>query len=283
MADENIVTKFFQAIEKRNYTKVSKYLGSLPYLANITNENGKTPLQVAIECNYKNIVLLLISKGADVEYANGFFGQTPLHLAASEGHDEIVGILLNNGANINKRSKCDDFTALHKAVSNQKFTCTKLLLERGANVNAREDDENTPLHLAADRGNIDIVTLLVNWKAELDTANLYGETPLHSAAMNGHMQVARLLLNKGANINAKNLKGETPLALAKNCLSIDPYNNNLESIIEVLSKFHKSRRSIDFYKSTDEESPNKISKILENGPKTHIEHSKTKQSSFLDK
>ena len=55
------------------------------------------PLNIAAESNSKELVELLIKKGADVNLADGF-GWTPLKLAQANGYDEIVKILRKHGA-----------------------------------------------------------------------------------------------------------------------------------------------------------------------------------------
>ena len=53
--------------------------------------------------NYKEIVELLIAKGADVNVKDKF-GGTPLHDAAHRGRKEIAELLIDNGADLNVES-----------------------------------------------------------------------------------------------------------------------------------------------------------------------------------
>lgn len=65
-------------------------------IANATFCNNKTPLYYAVEHNHKEIVEVLLMKGANVN-----IGILPLLLAASKGYGDIVQMLLKNKARVN--------------------------------------------------------------------------------------------------------------------------------------------------------------------------------------
>jgi len=62
---------------------------------NAKNNLGGTPLHEAAASGCKEIVELLVTKGADVNANIG--GWTPLHLAVDEGHTEIAELLREHG------------------------------------------------------------------------------------------------------------------------------------------------------------------------------------------
>jgi ankyrin repeat protein len=64
---------------------------------NARDAEGQTPLHRAATRGYKDLVELLIAKGAEVN-AKHKNGQTPLQMAASEGHKEVVEFLKKHGA-----------------------------------------------------------------------------------------------------------------------------------------------------------------------------------------
>jgi len=67
-------------------------------------------------------------------------GWTPLHLASYFGHKEIALILLARGADVNARSRSTRFgrenTPLHAAAANRQVAVAEILLAHGADVNA---------------------------------------------------------------------------------------------------------------------------------------------------
>lgn len=66
-----------------------------------TDGADETPLSLAVQYNYHDIVEILLSNGADVN-AKGSNNETVLHYAESE---DIVKILLDKGANVNAKTK----------------------------------------------------------------------------------------------------------------------------------------------------------------------------------
>ncbi len=67
---------------------------------NIKNKDGKTPLHIAVENNYEDIVKLLLQKNADVN-AKDNNGNTPLHIAVEKGNYFVIKELLKAGADKN--------------------------------------------------------------------------------------------------------------------------------------------------------------------------------------
>ena len=88
-----------------------------------------------------------LATGADVN-AGGVFGTTtPLYLAAGEGHKEIVELLIAKGANVNTKTD-EGSTPLHSATANEHENIAELLIEKGADVNAKDNKGRTALHCA---------------------------------------------------------------------------------------------------------------------------------------
>jgi ankyrin repeat protein len=154
-----------------------------------------------------------LAAGTDVNANDG--GWTPLWYAADEGHKEIVELLIAKGADVNAKNK-GDVTPLYGAARSGRKEVAELLIAKGADVNAKDVNGTIPLHYAAYEGHKEIVELLIAKGAEVNAkTDVYGRTPLHFAAATGHKEIAELLITKGADVNAKNKKGKTPLDLAK--------------------------------------------------------------------
>jgi hypothetical protein len=74
-------------------------------------------------------------------------GWTPLHKAAYEGYREIVELLIAKGADVNAKNK-RGMTPLHLAAEYGRNQVVELLIAKGADVNAEDEDGETPLNRA---------------------------------------------------------------------------------------------------------------------------------------
>ena len=187
---------------------------------------GFTPLLAAASGNKKEIVELLLAKGADVKAANQD-GDTPLSLATFASTPEVVQLLLDHGADIHIKTQ-DGLTLLHLAARGGTTDNAKLLIARGLEVDARSDAGQTPLHEAARNAHPDVVRLLIAKGAKVDARDKNGITPLlemmsYSLGTTRHdaenkagrlTETTEILLANGANVNVRNERGQTLLHLA---------------------------------------------------------------------
>ena len=72
---------------------------------NAKNDRGRTPLHNAAASGHKEIVEVLVTKGADVNANIG--GWTPLHLAVDEGHTETADLLRKHGGKTGEELKAE--------------------------------------------------------------------------------------------------------------------------------------------------------------------------------
>jgi len=208
--------------------------------ANINAENskGQTPLDIAIRRNRRQIVELLIAKGAnlasihlsayqgDLDKVRSFiekgigvnamdsYGATPLHYAAARGNKEVIEFLVTREADVNAR-RSDGRMPLHEAAGGGHKDVVELLIENAANVSARARWGYTPIYYAVWSGSKEVVELLVEDGADVNIKDEWGWTPLHEAAAGGNRDMVGLLIAKGADVNLKTNGGKTALSLAK--------------------------------------------------------------------
>ncbi|QMV45638.1 hypothetical protein HC358_00465 [Wolbachia pipientis] len=193
-------------------THVEKcHSGKLREVVNIENNQGQTPLHIAAENGWLNIVKYLISKGANTN-AKDKYGRTPLHIAAKNGEFDMVKYLINEGANVNAKDKFDS-TPLHSAAENGELSIVRYLINKGAYV-TKDKVGRTLLHHSALYGSSDVAEYLIQEGAHIDAMDEDGNTSLHFAAMMEEVDTAKVLLKHNADVNAKNKDGDFPLHLA---------------------------------------------------------------------
>ncbi|KAH8745815.1 ankyrin repeat-containing domain protein, partial [Diaporthe sp. PMI_573] len=69
---------------------------------NVRDGKGRTPLMWGCLVGHKEVVQMLLDKGADVNTQGGEYGNA-LHAASHQGHKEVVQMLLDKGADVNTR------------------------------------------------------------------------------------------------------------------------------------------------------------------------------------
>jgi ankyrin repeat protein len=138
-------------------------------LLNTPQDPRKKPLankglHEAVEAGDKELVALLLRKGADVNALSQEFRMTPLMYAAFDAFPDITRQLLDAGAQVNATNKTGQ-TALTVAIhgayirsdwapkskrGKETLETIKVLLKRGADINATSWDDQTPLDMALD-------------------------------------------------------------------------------------------------------------------------------------
>jgi cytohesin len=205
----NQVAEFNQAVRSGDLEKAEALLAEEPTLVD-TEEGGRTLLFEALREDQRNMVLLLIDNGVDVNIKDEH-RFTPLHCAAQQGYSEIAELLIAKGANVNATDMMGE-TPLHSAVLGGHKDVVEVLLAGGADLDAENLIRRTPLHFAARDGYVDVVEVLLAQGASVNVKDKSpGRTPLHYAAQQDHKDIAELLLAQGADVNARDLLSRTPL------------------------------------------------------------------------
>jgi cytohesin len=132
-----------------------------------------------------------------------------LHWAAFGGYKEIVELLIAKGADVNARTKRDGDTPLDWVIKFKHPKTADLLRKHGG----KAKTPDISIHEAARQGKIEVVKQHLTDGADVNAKLGGGSTPLFLAALEGHREVAELLIENGADVNAKGF-GTTPLDMA---------------------------------------------------------------------
>ena len=113
---------------------------------NTFNINIISPLHYAVSSSQNDIVELLISKGADVNFIGGTRGFSPLIVAIKVDNVEAVRMLIANGADINaKDGNANGESPLFYSLNSGNIEITKMLIDKGADFNIKNNKSLTPL------------------------------------------------------------------------------------------------------------------------------------------
>ncbi len=215
----------FLSIENRNIEAVRRILKRDPSIINTKNNEGNTPLHVAVLRGYKQIFEYLLLNNPDLEIKNDR-GFTPVLCAAWMFHRDITS----------------DYKGIIKS-----------LLDHGAKANISGKGKYNPLHWINHPSEnnlqdiLELNKLFISKGVSINEQNMYGSTPLHYA-VHIHPRVAEILIDNGSEVNLKDNQGRTPLfricgfdhpnsvdtvkLLIKNGAIINTQDNNGQTAIE---------------------------------------------------
>ena len=191
---------------------VVQYLSSINANISCKDKNGSTPLHIACQYGYLNIVELLST--TDSESVLDADGRNPLHIASYYGQLQIVQSFLNDS---DFDSFCEDplgLTPLHHACIGDNLEVVQFL--DTDNIPATDNTGYTPLHHACKHGNLKIVQYFTSKdQSKLFYQDHNNNTPLHIAARYNQTEVVQYFMEQ--NLYDVNLRGEnekTPLLIA---------------------------------------------------------------------
>lgn len=125
------------ACKKNCATLVGKLLEMGADANLFTNELRQTPLHYCVLSNAAICIKAFIKQPDRVNFnARDSNGDTPISLALNEGFNELVPVLIEGKADVNVRNR-KDFTLLHQAILKEDSKTAIFLLDNGADINAQ--------------------------------------------------------------------------------------------------------------------------------------------------
>ena len=201
--------------------------------------NDYNLLKNALIYKHKEIVKFFIANNFRVnKFSIHDADTTPLHIAVELGWEDIVLLLLEKEASVEVQDSTSKLTPIQLSFIMRKYQLTDLMLpfDKGHTVHDPDTDVNH-LHIACARNCITAVKNYLRLGENIDTyaestfINSLRYTPLHFAVDFQSREAVELLLKCGASITAKDNKENTPLHLASNLYD--------KSLIDLLLFEHK--------------------------------------------
>ena len=181
-------------------------------VSNFKLNDGSTFLHWAAARGYAKTVQQLLSAGADVTETDAS-GHTPFELAVAANHLLVADAMVSE-ENVDKLPMPEGVSPLHWAAENGMIRTVAELIAAEKDVNVKDEDGQTALHIAAYNSNAPITKLLLEHKADPNVAGPSGQTPLYAAAEVGATAVAALLLAAKADAGPAANINYTPLHAA---------------------------------------------------------------------
>lgn len=211
---------FLQAVYAGNAEEVDRCL-EFGADVNTENELKESPIIVASEKNYVEVVKVLLYAGANINATDGS-GWWPLISASACGAKAVVELLISKGVDLDKQQDDGGFTALIFASRNGNAGIVEVLLEAGAKVDIENEFGDTALTSACSLilngrhdDHVAVVDKLLSYGAAVDHANHGGYTALMGASQcfRGSVALVEALVGAGATIDKDN-RDEDALFLA---------------------------------------------------------------------
>jgi hypothetical protein len=182
---------------QRDYIQVVQWLVEHGADVNATAYNGFTPLHLTTN---GTIARILIEHGANLDQVDNL-GNTPLQSAAFQGCDEVVEAILESGYPMDLR------TAL--MLGEREYALELVQEDSSLLTNQIEGwslwGDTSPLGLAASLGDLEMVELFLARGAPVDSTTYMpmrgSATPLTNAVWGGHKEIVRTLCAYGADPN----------------------------------------------------------------------------------
>lgn len=185
------------------------------FALNKKNNDGQTPLELAIEADRNDTFETLLASGAKSSISDQFAVQ-PIHLAAAAGATSILESMLadKNTLKMVNQPMSGGETPLHVASERGHTQAVAILLRHGANPHLCDYDRETAAIAAAREGHNGVLRAL--HKAGGDNSvllqprdTLSRETPAHMAAYFGNTDTLRLLKQLGVPMDGVDGGGRT--------------------------------------------------------------------------
>src|SRR5262249_44594816 len=149
---------------------------------NTTDENGQTPLHLALRNDNFAIVKFLLDNGADINILDKN-GKSPFDIAVHYSSDEVIGLLEKvrtalEKARVEKKGPAELDNAIDEPLATKDF---EAILKSGVDVNNKKFGD-TPLNkVISHKRRPEKVELLLKYGANPNIKNSEGKTPLHKA------------------------------------------------------------------------------------------------------
>ena len=176
-------------------------------IINFRDEKGRTPLFIAALNGYRDCLVLLLSRGADVESRDDS-GYTCFHIAVEQGHLEESKIMMAYKPKIDVQDSVWGSTPIVCSAYWGYDEIVEMLLKANPDVSICAVFDYSALGAACLKGHLNIANMLLeHGESDIEHKSTNGATPLLLATSAGHLEIVQPLLEHGADVNAVDNNG----------------------------------------------------------------------------
>ncbi|MBS0655988.1 MAG: ankyrin repeat domain-containing protein, partial [Verrucomicrobia bacterium] len=166
------------------------------------NKKGQNLLHLAVKAGNFSHVALLLDRGIDIDKQD-VQGITPLLLAAEYDYRDIIELLMLCGANPELRQRYTGYIPEDLATPEGKKIIQQIKVMK-----ERATEGGTALHIAVATDNA-IAVQIIGPYVDINQQNVHGHTALHEAVIHEKLQHVRELLANGADASIKDIHGKS--------------------------------------------------------------------------
>ena len=185
----------FSAIRFQSSKSVALIIKRKPSSVNLTNQDGDTPLFVAIETGNHEAFVTLVENGADI--FRKVNNTSYIFLAVQNNRTEIVRYLINKKVCIDEQDGTGN-TLLIEATRNNNIDIVADLCNACANPNLRNNDNETALIIAVNQRHESIINLIMNKYPRIDLIDAFW-----ASVEGANASIAEMFLNVGVDVNTR--------------------------------------------------------------------------------
>ncbi|KAG8179340.1 hypothetical protein JTE90_007613 [Oedothorax gibbosus] len=181
---------------------------------NESDEINWTLLHYAVWRGDLETIRFLKRYDMDINAKDARVGKTPIHIAAEHGYIDVINYLIENGANVESYDERGR-TPLYYSVMMDQYEAFKNLIDKGADINIKNNHFKTLLHVSGFNNNKEIIEYLVKAGLEINAKDENGWTPLHIAVYNHKLDIFQVLADLGADLFVVCNDGKSLLDISK--------------------------------------------------------------------
>ncbi|XP_023232253.1 titin homolog [Centruroides sculpturatus] len=216
------VTNLMLACQQGRDADVKMILSQKPFLASNRDRYGKTAVHYCAENSSLSCAYQVLSIEKSLVNAQDNDGYSPLHLAVISGNKVMARFLLRMGADVDAVDN-EKHTCVHWATVCADVESLEILIDAGAKISTSDIHGAHPMHYVAQmsgrynpnrRAALGVLRLLLQHGAQVDCRDQEGRQPLLWAACSGSSDAILSIISAGGSIDAKDNDGLSALHYA---------------------------------------------------------------------